>query len=65
MPVTQVARIPLSQAAQALHLRYHAALNAVLVGELEGQRQENGRGLISAESVEAYRARRQAAQALR
>lgn len=57
MQATQVVRIPLAQAAQALHLRYHAALNAVLVGELEGYRGDNGRWQVSQESVEAYRVR--------
>ena len=56
--MTRTAKMPLAEAAQLLRLRYNAALNAVLVGELEGHRKDNGRWEVSEESVRAYRARR-------
>ena len=61
MQATQVSRMPLADAAQALGLRYNATFNLVLIGELEGHRKDNGRWEVSQESVEAYRARRKQA----
>lgn len=49
--------IPLTQAAQRLAVRYGAAWDAVLRGELEGE-QRDGRWFVTAESVSRLERRR-------
>jgi hypothetical protein len=54
--------IALVSAARRLGLGYHATLNAVLRGDLEGRQDERGRWQVSTQSVARFEARRSTKQ---
>jgi molybdenum-dependent DNA-binding transcriptional regulator ModE len=51
--MSPVRHIPLTEAAQRLHMTYTRAWNAVLRGELEG-RKEEGRWVVAEDSLKRF-----------
>jgi predicted site-specific integrase-resolvase len=58
--VKHVDEMPLAEAAKALGISWHRAWRRLLVGELDGQRAESGRWLVTRASVERSRENQEA-----